>query len=67
MAFAADSALAPSIVNSSVERTREYLTANEVEKLMVTARKSSRYAAYRPPCTHWMNYNTRRAPASAGG
>jgi hypothetical protein len=51
MAFAADSALAPSIVNSSVERTREYLTANEVEKLMVTARKSSRYAAYRPPCT----------------
>jgi integrase len=43
MAFAADSALAPSIVNSSVERTREYLTANEVEKLMVTARKSSRY------------------------
>jgi integrase len=43
MAFAADSALAPSIVNSSVERTREYLTANEVEKLMVMARKSSRY------------------------
>jgi hypothetical protein len=43
MAFAADSALAPSIVNSSVERTREYLTANEVEKLMATARKSSRY------------------------
>jgi integrase len=43
MAFTADSALAPSIVNSSVTRTREYLTANEVEKLMVTARKSSRY------------------------
>jgi len=39
MAFAADSALAPSIVNSSVERTREDLTA----KLMATARKSSRY------------------------
>jgi type 1 fimbriae regulatory protein FimB/type 1 fimbriae regulatory protein FimE len=43
MAFAADSALAPSIVNSSVACTREYLTANEVEKLMATARKSSRY------------------------
>jgi integrase len=43
MAFAADNALAPSIVNSSVARTREYLTANEVEKLMATARKSSRY------------------------
>ena len=43
MAFLANGALAPSIVNSSVERTREYLTANEVEKLMATARKSSRY------------------------
>jgi integrase len=43
MAFAADDALAPSTVNSSVERTREYLTANEVEELMATARKSSRY------------------------
>jgi integrase len=43
MAFAVDSALAPSIVNSSVGRAREYLTANEVEKLMATARKSSRY------------------------
>jgi hypothetical protein len=43
MAFAADDALAPSTVNSSVERTREYLTANEVEELIATARKSSRY------------------------
>jgi type 1 fimbriae regulatory protein FimB/type 1 fimbriae regulatory protein FimE len=43
MAFSADSALAPSTVNSSVARTREYLTANEVEKLMAAARKSSRY------------------------
>jgi len=43
MTFAADDALAPSTVNSSVERTREYLTANEVEELMATARKSSRY------------------------
>ena len=43
MTFAADDALAPSTVNSSVERTREYLTANEVEEPMATARKSSRY------------------------
>jgi hypothetical protein len=42
-AFAIASPSAPSTVNSSVERTREYLTANEVEKLMATARKSSRY------------------------
>jgi integrase len=43
MAFKADSATTPTIVNSSVGRTREYLTANEVEKLMEVARKSSRY------------------------
>src|SRR5262249_22247745 len=33
----------PTIVNSSVARTREYLTATEIEKLMVIARKSGRY------------------------
>jgi integrase len=43
MAFAVDGASAPNTVNSSVARTREYLTANEVEDLMATARKSSRY------------------------
>ena len=43
MAFAVASALAPNTVNSSVGRTREYLTANEVEELMGTARESSRY------------------------
>jgi type 1 fimbriae regulatory protein FimB/type 1 fimbriae regulatory protein FimE len=41
MAYAVDGASAP--VNSSVARTREYLTANEVEDLMAAARKSSRY------------------------
>jgi type 1 fimbriae regulatory protein FimB/type 1 fimbriae regulatory protein FimE len=34
---------APSIVNSSVARTREYLTGAEIETLMAAARKSSRY------------------------
>jgi integrase len=34
--------LAPTTVNSSV-RTREYLTTAEIERLMATARKSSRY------------------------
>jgi site-specific recombinase XerD len=34
---------APTIVNSTVERTREYLTGSEVEALMAAARKSSRY------------------------
>jgi integrase len=34
---------APTIVNSSVERTREYLTGAEVEKLMESARKASRH------------------------
>ena len=43
MAFSLDGAPAPTIVNSSVERTREYLTGAEVEKLMEAARKSSRY------------------------
>ena len=33
---------APTTVNSSV-RTREYLTAAEIERLMAAARKSSRY------------------------
>src|SRR5215469_5018583 len=33
----------PTIVNSSVARTREYLTGAEVEKLMAEARKSSRW------------------------
>jgi Phage integrase family len=43
MAFAVDGASAPTIVNSSGARTREYLTGPEVEKLMEAARKSSRY------------------------
>ena len=34
---------APSIVNSSVRRTREYFTPAEVERLMAIARKASRY------------------------
>jgi integrase len=33
----------PTIVNSTVARTREYLTASEVEALMAAARKSSRW------------------------
>jgi type 1 fimbriae regulatory protein FimB/type 1 fimbriae regulatory protein FimE len=41
--FAADQASTPNTVNSSVERTREYLTVKEVEDLMAAARKSSRY------------------------
>jgi Phage integrase family len=43
MSIAADHDAAPTIVNSSVARTREYLTEREIEKLMATARKSSRY------------------------
>jgi hypothetical protein len=43
MAFTVDAASAPNTVNSSVARTREYLTAKEVEDLMEAARKSSRY------------------------
>jgi hypothetical protein len=34
--------VAPTIVNSTVARTREYLTASEVEALMAAARKGSR-------------------------
>jgi type 1 fimbriae regulatory protein FimB/type 1 fimbriae regulatory protein FimE len=43
MAFAVASASAPNTVNSSVGRTRDYLTAKEIEDLMAAARKSSRY------------------------
>ena len=43
MAFTVDAGSTPTIVNSSVARTREYLTVREVEKLMEAARKSSRY------------------------
>ena len=43
MAFDADSTAPPTIVNSSVGRTREYLTGAEVEGLMAATRKSSRY------------------------
>jgi hypothetical protein len=43
MAFAVEDAPTPNTVNSSVARTREYLTGKEVEKLMEAARKSSRY------------------------
>ena len=39
----AGSDTALTIVNSTVERTREYLTGSEVETLMAAARKSSRY------------------------
>src|SRR5215471_13806475 len=45
MASAPVSASVPSIVKSSVgrTRTREYLTGSEIETLMATARKASRY------------------------
>jgi integrase len=43
MAFTIDAGSTPTIVNSSVERTREYLTGREVEKLTAATRKSSRY------------------------
>ena len=43
MASKAIGAAAPTIVNSTVARTREYLTSSEVEILMAAARKSSRY------------------------
>src|SRR6516165_4242640 len=43
MASKAIGAAAPTIVNSTVARTREYLTNSEVETLMAVARKSSRY------------------------
>src|SRR5262249_48107530 len=41
MAFACDQTSAPNTINSSVARTREYLTAKEVEDMMAAARKSS--------------------------
>ena len=34
---------APNIVNTSVKRTRRYLTEREVEKLIEAARKNGRY------------------------
>ena len=43
MAFQVANASTPNIVNSSVARTREYLTAAEVEKLIAVARKLNRY------------------------
>jgi integrase len=43
VAYLIDGASTPTIVNSSVARTREYLTGKEVEKLVGAARKSSRY------------------------
>jgi integrase len=43
MAFQGADDASPTIVNSSVARTREYLTAAEIETLMAAARKSSRY------------------------
>jgi len=43
MASRAANGRAPNIVNSSVARTREYLTGPEIEKLMTAARKFSRY------------------------
>src|SRR6516225_1053297 len=43
MAYLIDGASTPNTVNSSVARTREYLTCKEVEKLMEAARRSSRY------------------------
>ena len=43
MAFQAASAEAPTTVNTSVARTRNYLTGAEVDTLMATARKVGRY------------------------
>jgi integrase len=41
--FPVDGDIAPTIVNPSVPRTREYLTAAELENLMAVARKTGRY------------------------
>jgi integrase len=41
--FPVDGDVAPTIVNPSVPRTREYLTADELENLMAVARKTGRY------------------------
>ena len=43
MASRTSHAKTPTIVNSSVGRTREYLTGPEIEKLMAAARKYGRY------------------------
>ena len=43
MGFKVAESAPPTIVNSPVARTREYLTAAEIETLMAAARKSSRY------------------------
>src|ERR1700738_2372817 len=43
MAFETGAGAAPTIVNSSVARTREYLTGAETKPLMTPPRKSSRY------------------------
>jgi integrase len=43
MRLQAPAEIPPTIVNSSVARTREYLTGAEIERLMAAARKSSRY------------------------
>jgi integrase len=43
MRFQAADGATPAIVNSPVARTREYLTAAEIETLVAAARKSSRY------------------------
>jgi len=43
MAFRASKSRVPTTVNSSVGRTREYLTGREIERLMAAARKYGRY------------------------
>jgi hypothetical protein len=43
-AFEAGNTTTPTIVNSSVGRTREYLTGAEVEAVMAAARKSTPHA-----------------------
>jgi hypothetical protein len=42
MAFTLEAASTPTIVNSSVERTREYLAGNEVEKLIISRAANGR-------------------------
>jgi integrase len=41
--FEAADGIAPDTISSPVRRTREYLTGREIERLMATARKHSRY------------------------
>jgi site-specific recombinase XerD len=43
MAFKAAKRTPPTIVDSSVGRMQEYFTPAEIERLMATARRSSRY------------------------